>query len=140
MFSNRHSECGWSFFAAVALIYLELLLVIAMATFFSTFCTPLMSMIFTSGLWAVGHLSFSFEMLKALAQDPKHLSKATETLATFLQYVMPDLAKLTVIRSNIMDHIFPSADLLIYMVAYILAYVILLLALSTVIAERREFN
>ncbi|MBX9720129.1 MAG: ABC transporter permease, partial [Candidatus Obscuribacterales bacterium] len=40
--------------AAEALIYVELALVVAMATFFSTFCTPLMSMLFTLGLWTVG--------------------------------------------------------------------------------------
>ena len=127
-------------FCSISLIYLELLLVIALATFFSTFATPLMSMIFTTGLWTVGHLSFSFEMLKALARDPRHLSKSTEILATALQYVMPDLSKLTVIRSNYMDNIYVSAELLIYLTAYIFAYVVVLLALSTAIAERREFS
>jgi ABC-type transport system involved in multi-copper enzyme maturation permease subunit len=126
--------------SSVSLIYLELVLVIAMATFFSTFCTPLMSMIFTTGLWTVGHLSFSFELLKELAVDPKHPSKATELFAIFLQNVMPDLAKLTVIRGDFMDKIFVSSEVLTSLIAYIIAYIIVLLALSTTIAERREFG
>ncbi|MBX9687670.1 MAG: ABC transporter permease [Candidatus Obscuribacterales bacterium] len=123
---------------SLSLIYLELLLVIAIATFFSTFATPLMSMIFTCGLWLVGHLSFSFELLAALAR--KNDSIATEKLALFLQYVMPDLAKLTTVRGDMMDARYPSADLLGYVIAYILAYLVILLSLSTIIAERREFN
>lgn len=127
-------------FTSISLIYLELLLVIAMATFFSTYCTPLMSMIFTTGMWIVGHLSFSFDMLLRLARDPAHPSKGVEMLAQFLKYVMPDLYQLTVIRSNFMDYIHVSSEALLYLSAYIIAYVILLLALSTVIAEHREFN
>jgi Cu-processing system permease protein len=133
-------ETAVPLFASLCLIYLELLLVIAMATFFSTFCTPLMSMIFTTGLWTVGHLSFSFEMLRALAQNPLHKSKATEIIANCLQNLMPDLARLTVVRSNFMDHILVPVELLIYLIAYVLAYIVLLLAFASLIAERREFS
>ncbi len=125
-------------FYALSLVYVELVLVIAMATFFSTFCTPLMSMIFTSGLWTVGHLSFSFDMLRKLGHE--HGSKSTEILAMALHNTMPDLAKLTVIRSNFMDNVYVSGEVIGYLILYIAAYVVLLLTLSTLIAERREFS
>lgn len=128
-------------FASLSMIYVELVLVIAMATFFSTFCTPLMSMLFTLGLWTVGHLSFSFEMLKKLAQTPEHYSKATQIFADVLYYVMPDLARLTVIRGDFMDgHFDSSGNLLANIVIYIVAYAVCLLSLASFIAEKKEFN
>lgn len=129
-------------FCALALIYLELVLLVAMATFFSTFCTPLMSMIFTFGLWLVGHLSFSFEMLKKMALEKENPNQAAAILADFLHYSMPDLAKLTQIRSEFMDaSLSPgAANSLAWITIYIVAYVVLLLSLSSAIAERKEFN
>jgi len=139
-FQTANFNSALPLFYALSLVYVELVLVIAMATFFSTFCTPLMSMIFTTGLWTVGHLSFSFDMLKELARDPKHLSKSTEILAIVLQNTMPDLAKLTVIRSNFMDNVFVPNSAILYLILYIAAYVVFLLTLSSMIAERREFS
>ncbi len=139
-FQTGNFEAAYPLFASLAFVYLEILLVIALATFFSTFCTPLMSLIFTSGLWLVGHLSFSFEMLRKMAEDPQHSSPGVALLANFLQYLMPDLARLTSIRSNFMDGRVLIPDILLATIVYIAAYVVLLLALSTVIAERREFN
>lgn len=131
---------AYPMFCALSLIYVELVMVIALATFFSTFCTPLMSMIFTCGLWLVGHMSYSFELLKRLAEDPNKPSPATAALAGFLQYVMPDLARLTELRSNFMDGQVVFDHVIVVTMVYIAAYVIVLLALSTAIAERREFN
>lgn len=124
--------------SALSLIYIELLLVIALGTFFSTFCTPLMGLLFTLGFWIVGHLSFSFKMLKDMA-----LANGSATIASLselLQYVMPDLARLTVLRGEYMDGHFGSFDVLTYIAVYVIAYVVVLMSLSTVIAERREFN
>ena len=125
---------------ALVLVYLELVMVIALATFFSTFCTPLMSMIFTCGMWLAGHLSFSYELLKEMAEDKQHPSPITAALATGLQYAMPDLARLTELRSNLMDGEIVLNSTALYISLYIAAYVLVLLSLSTIIAERREFN
>ena len=133
------SAC-YPMFCSLSLIYLELVMVIALATFFSTFCTPLMSMIFTCGLWLVGHMSFSFDLLKKLAEDSDRPSPAAAALATGLQYLMPDLARLTELRSNYMDGVVEFGFSSQMILLYILSYVVVLLALSTAIAERREFN
>lgn len=124
--------------ASLSLIYLELVFVVALATFFSTFCTPLMSMIFSFGIWLVGHLSFSFEMLKVIAL--KASSPFAAAVADGLLYVMPDLARLTEIRSSLMDGLVVPSTLLVRITIYIVAYVVLLLACSSMIAERKEFN
>jgi Cu-processing system permease protein len=133
--------------AAVGSICLELVLVIALATFFSTFATPLMSVIFTIGLWVAGHMGASLMALGKMSASP-----LVQWLFAAIYHVLPDLAKLTEVRFELITP--PSSgawdpgvvvshfgvDTLLLLTGYVLAYVVLLLSLSTLIIERREFN
>ena len=133
--------------AAVGSVYLELLLVIALATFFSTFATPLMSVIFTIGLWICGHLGQSLMSLGSMSE-----SGAVKVLFAVIYYALPDLGKLTELRFELITP--PAAgawspgavvghfgvETLLLLTTYVLGYVVLLLSLGTLIIERREFN
>ncbi|MEM9175098.1 MAG: ABC transporter permease subunit, partial [Myxococcota bacterium] len=44
-------------FLAIALIGLELMVLVAIATLFSAFTTPMLAALFTIGLWMIGHLT-----------------------------------------------------------------------------------
>ena len=142
MQSHQFVEKIIPIFSALSLVYLELLLVIALGTFFSTFCTPLMGMLFTLGFWIVGRLSISFEMLKKQAEENQ--SAGIAFLADALHQIMPDLAKLSSLRMEYMDGHFGtgigSNGILISIIVYVLAYVLVLMTLSTILASRREFN
>jgi Cu-processing system permease protein len=121
---------------ALGLIYLELLLVIALATFFSTFSTPLMSVLFTLGLWLAGHMSQALLALSRLAHDA-----GVKTLFQYIYYLIPDLATLTQMRSSLMSP--PNQlpmDSFLLVAAYIVGYIMLLLSFATVITEQREFQ
>lgn len=120
---------------ALSLVYLEMLLLIAMATCFSTFATPLMSTLFTMGLWLCGHLSSSLLGLGQLSQ-----SQVVKSLSQIVYFVLPDLAGLTVIRSEMIDARFASSAAILTIVAYVFSYSILLLSFATIIATRREFQ
>lgn len=120
---------------ALCLIYLELVLVIAIAILFSTFATPLMSMVFSLSLWICGHLTNSLLLLGKMSTD-----RMVQMMSEAIYYCMPDLASLTVMRGDLMDGREPQAGLLSMIVAYVLAYCIFLLTLSTIIAEKKEFN
>lgn len=122
-------------FMSLALMYVELVLVVALAIFFSTFATPLMSMIFTLGLWLCGHLSQSLLALGKMSD-----SAGVSQMTTLLYYILPDLGGLTRIRGEILDSHALPVSLVVNIVAYILAYAVLLLALATAITERREFQ
>src|SRR5207249_6850322 len=82
---------------AVGLIYLELLFVTAVATFFSTFATPVMSIVFTLALWFIGHMAQSLRQLGMMSDSPsvKHFFEG-------LYWILPDLAKLTQVRGDLM--------------------------------------
>lgn len=126
-------------FESLGLLYLELLLVNALATFFSTFATPLMSVIFTLGLWICGHLSQSLLALGNMSTNP-----LVKTLFAGIYHLLPDLAKLTQIRFEILaaskavPHF--SSEALILIIAYVFAYVVILLSFATAVTERREFS
>lgn len=124
---------------SLGLLYLELLLVNALATFFSTFATPLMSVIFTLGLWVCGHLSQSLMELGKMSNDPM-----VKSLFAGIYHVLPDLSKLTQIRfdmlaaSNAAPHV--DSQTLIMITAYVFAYIVILLSFATAVTERREFS
>ncbi len=121
---------------SLALIYLELLLVIAMATFFSTFSTPLMSVLFTLALWLCGHMGQSLLLLS------RHASNAgVKMFFAGIYNILPDLAHLTQMRSDFMypPHQLPQ-EAFVLVTVYVLAYIVILLSLATVITENREIQ
>jgi Cu-processing system permease protein len=120
---------------SVALIYLELLFVTALATFFSSFATPIMSIVFTLALWFIGHMGQSLRQLGALSDNA-----AAKQFCNAVYWLLPDLARLTQVRGELMYGHQIDAQLFFYLTAYILAYMILLLSVATVIMERREFS
>lgn len=122
-----------SLFYAICLIYVELLFIIAAACFFSTFATPMMSVIFTLCFWVVGHSCQSLQELAKMSQNPL-LAK----IINLIYWLLPDLAGLTRIRSLLMYEKAPDLEMLTFLTSYIFAYIVLLIVLSAVINERRE--
>jgi|SRR5581483_1854325 len=120
--------------ASLALVFLELLFVLALATFFSTFSTPIMSVVFTLSLWFIGHLGGSLLDLARMSNNA-----AAGNLLTLIYWALPDLAQLTRVRAVLMYGKEPSSEIIVFMVSYVLAYTILLLALASIVNERREF-
>ena len=53
--------------------------------------------------------------------------------------VVPDLARLTKIRGDLMYGRHPEPELMLYLFAYCLAYIVLLICFATFVTERREF-
>jgi Cu-processing system permease protein len=124
---------------SLALLYVELLLVNALATFFSTFATPLMSMIFTLGLWVCAHLTQSLLQLGNMSTSP-----VVKALFNGIYYALPDLSRLTQVRFGIIaaaenaPHF--STESIVLIMAYVFAYIVILLSFATVVTERREFS
>jgi hypothetical protein len=68
-------------------------------------------------------------------------SESVKPLFKGIYYMLPDLAKLTEIRFELLSkaqHFEPMT--LAVIITYVLAYIVLLLSLATLITERREFN
>ena len=78
-------------FQAIQLIYVELLLVTALALFFSTFSSSAVSAMMTLGLYVIGHLTSD---LKGIAS--KSSSELVKAVMTGLYYICPNLEALNI--------------------------------------------
>ncbi len=118
---------------AVALIFVEVLLVTAMALFFSTFSTSTLSASFTIGLFVVGHLTMD---LKGIAE--KSQSEAVKAVTTAAYYIFPNLEMLNVKGQAAVGVGVPYA----YQATaslYGLLYTAALLVGACIIFQRRDF-
>jgi len=119
---------------AIALILVELMLVTAIALFFSTFSSPFLSAIFTAGLWVAGHFNDDLRNFGAIINAP-WVARATRAL----YYVIPNFAAFDV--KNQAVHAQPVPMHYVAMTSiYGLAYVAFLLAGAVTVFSRRDFK
>jgi ABC-type transport system involved in multi-copper enzyme maturation permease subunit len=119
---------------ALLLAAMELALVVAFATLFSSFTTPMLAALFTTGLYAVGHLSRDLRDLGSRSDV-----EAVRWLATGLHRVLPDLESFNLTSQALHALPVPPAEV-VFAVVYGVGYSALLLLLAVAIFERRDFK
>ena len=73
------------------MIFGELMLVTAIALFFSTFAEPLTAILLTLGLWIAGHFNADLRHFEEVVDSP-----AAAWVARVAYYVLPNLAPFNV--------------------------------------------
>jgi ABC-type transport system involved in multi-copper enzyme maturation permease subunit len=119
---------------AIALILLELMLVTAIAVFFSTFSTPMLSAAFTFGLFVVGHFSSDLRNFGQVVDSP-----AAVRLARGLYWVLPNLAQFDV-KAQVVHAIPVPAGYLLVTAGYAALYIAMLLSIAMYVFSRRDFK
>lgn len=119
---------------AVLLIGVELILVTAIALFFSTFSSPFLSIGLTLGLWVIGHFNADLRNFENVVASP-----AAAWLARTLYYVLPNFAAFD-IKAQIVHGQPVSASYVALASLYGLAYVGFVLAGAVTIFSRRDFK
>jgi ABC-type transport system involved in multi-copper enzyme maturation permease subunit len=119
---------------AVALIFVELMLVTAIAVFFSTFSTPLVSAAMTFGLYVAGHFSADLKNLGSVVQSP-----VAAGIGKFLYYALPNFASFDV-KAEVVHGQPVAATYLLMSAGYGLLYISLLLLAAMFIFSRRDFR
>jgi ABC-type transport system involved in multi-copper enzyme maturation permease subunit len=119
---------------AIFLIFVELMLVTAIAVFFSTFSTPILSAALTFGLFIAGHFNADLKNFDRVVD-----SRAAALLARGVYHVLPDLSAFDV-KTDVVHGLPVSAAYMASTTAYGLAYVAGLLLLATLIFSRRDFK
>jgi len=131
-----HSQDGmnWGVFVAVLLIFVELMVVTAVAVLFSTFSTPTLSAMLTLGVWVIGRFSSDLVEFARKTEDP-----LSRVLVTGIHFVLPNLEKFDVkqlvVYGMAIEPAYVGAA-----VAYGLLYIVFLIGLATLIFERRDFK
>ena len=119
---------------AVFLIFVELMLVTALALFFSTFSTPLLSAALTFGLYIVGHFNADLRNFEQVVE-----SRAAAWLARGLYHLLPDLSAFDV-KTQVVHGLEVPAGYLALTAGYGLVYIALLLVVAIQIFSRRDFK
>jgi ABC-type transport system involved in multi-copper enzyme maturation permease subunit len=119
---------------AVALILVELMLITAIALFFSTFSTPMLSAAFTFGLFIVGHFSADLRNFDQVVDSP-----AAVRLARGLYWILPNLAQFDVKAQVVHGQPVPVGYLALT-TAYAALYISMLLAIAMFVFSRRDFK
>ena len=122
-----------SLLKAVALIFLELMLVTSVAILFSTISTPTLSVFFALGIYVVGHLTMDLKELGAASK-----SGLTKALCSLFYYVLPNLDNFN-IRAEMVRKLSVSGRFIFYAVVYGILYMTAVLLISILCMERKEF-
>ncbi|HEY2904831.1 MAG TPA: ABC transporter permease [Vicinamibacterales bacterium] len=119
---------------AIVLIFLELMVITAIATFFSSFSTPILSAAFTFGLFIVGHLSGDLRNFDQIVD-----SETAARLARGLYWILPNLAQFDV-KDRVVHGIAVPFGYMTLTFGYAVLYIAMLLSLSMYIFSRRDFK
>jgi ABC-type transport system involved in multi-copper enzyme maturation permease subunit len=119
---------------AITLIFFELSLITAIAVFFSTFSTPILSATFTFGFFVAGHFSADLRNFDQIVD-----SRTAVYLARAMYWVLPNLAPFDV-KAQVVHGQHVSAGYMALTIAYGLAYTGALLVAAMVIFSRRDFK
>ena len=118
----------------IVLIYLQLLIVNAIALFFSTFTSPLLAAAFSLGLWIAGHFNADFRAFDKVVD-----AAPAAFVGKVLYYLLPNFAAFDV--KALAVHGQPIAGGLIGLnAAYAAAYIGVLLIGAALIFARRDFK
>lgn len=119
---------------ALGLVAAELAVLVAVATFFSSFTTPMLASLFGAGFYFVGHLTRDLREIGASAGNP-----AVEKATALLHRVLPDLESFNLSVEAVHGLPIAAADVWLP-VLYAVGYSGVLLFFASVAFERRDFR
>jgi ABC-type transport system involved in multi-copper enzyme maturation permease subunit len=139
--SGRSLGEGWeapvmdlAMLKAVWLMFVELSMVTAIALFFSTFSTPMLSAALTFGFFVAGRLSADLRNVNQAVD-----SAPLQAIAEALYWILPNLAPFNV-RAEVVHGQPVSAGYLLLTSSYGLLYISALLVAATVVFSKRDFK
>jgi Cu-processing system permease protein len=119
---------------AIAMIFLQLMIVTALALLFSTFTNPILATALTFGLYVVGHFNADLRHFETVVP-----SRPVALFARALYYLLPNLTPLDV-KSRVVHALPVPVGYMLLNTAYALVYISALLVAATVIFMRRDFK
>jgi ABC-type transport system involved in multi-copper enzyme maturation permease subunit len=119
---------------AVLLIFGQLAIVTAIALFFSSFSSPILSASFTIGLYIAGHFSADLKNFDQVVD-----SRVAQTVANAMYWILPNLAPFDV-KAQVVHSLPVPAGYVALTLAYGAAYIAVLLTIAVMVFSRRDFK
>jgi ABC-type transport system involved in multi-copper enzyme maturation permease subunit len=118
---------------AIAYIFLELVLITAVAILFSSFSTPILSSLFALAFTLIGHLSWGLDIIiQRMAPGPGR------TLVRVLYAVLPDLENFN-FKTEVVHGLPLPPAIFLSSFLYGVCYTAFLLGLAVLVFRRRDF-
>jgi ABC-type transport system involved in multi-copper enzyme maturation permease subunit len=134
LYVSHHFQAGDGWIVvALYFIVLQFLVVTALALFFSSFSSPLLSAVFAFSLFVIGSFAEDLRGFAAMTQG------LTRWLATAAAYLVPNFSALNVIGSVAHGQPVPG-QLVLYNTAYALTYATMALCGAILVFERRNLK
>lgn len=118
----------------VGLIFGQLMIVTAVALFFSTYSSPLWATLLTLGLWVAGHFNRDLRQFETVVD-----SAPVAWLARAVYYLIPNLAPFDV-KAEIVHGLPVGLPHVVYTLGYAAVYVGAVLSGAAAIFTRRDFK
>jgi len=130
---------GWdplviTIWPAILLIYLELMIITAVALLFSSFSSPALSALLTFFVFIIGHFSADLKTLSISMN-----SAAARWLFTGLYYLLPNLNNYSYITPAAHGEV-PTTINILLALTYAGLYIVVIIAAGTLILSRRNFK
>lgn len=122
----------WILLTAIVPIYIEILIILAFAVFFSAFSSPFLSGMFTLAIFIIGHFTQDLRLLAQASQDI-----VFKALADGAYYILPNLERLNYKTRVVHDLTIPVQELGLSFV-YAVCYAALILIAAVFVFERRD--
>ena len=119
---------------AIYLIFLELVIITAVAIVFSSFSSPSLSALLTFFVFVIGHLSSSLRDLGQAMGSP-----FASFVLDAIFYMMPNLSLFS-FRTEAANGLTPNSEMMIGGTAYAAVYILILITITIVIFSRRNFK
>ena len=121
-------------YVALGLLLLELTLLTAWATLFSTFASPMTASAYSLCIYLIGHFTDDLAQFGEASDDP-----AFKQLARVLYRTLPNLEVFNV-RAEAVHGIAIPASEISWSVLYGLGYTAVVLVIAMIVFERRDFK
>jgi ABC-type transport system involved in multi-copper enzyme maturation permease subunit len=138
---TAETRAGWdapaldpALLTAMLLIFVELMLVTALALCFSTFSSPLLSAALTFGLYVVGHFSADLRNFQQVVDSP-----AAAAFARGLYWILPNLAQFD-IKGDVVHGVHVPLGSIALSGGYAALYIGMLLTIGSLVFSRRDFK
>jgi ABC-type transport system involved in multi-copper enzyme maturation permease subunit len=119
---------------ALLLIGMELIVIVAVATLFSSFTTPMLAALFTIGIYLLGHLTRDL-----LAIGERADQEGVRTMSKVLYKVLPDLESFNLSIQAVHGLPISTAEIVLP-ILYALGYAAALLFLASWIFQKRDMK
>ncbi len=118
---------------AIGFIFVELVLITAVAILFSCFSTPILSALFSLSFYVIGHFSWSLEtLLRKVRPGPGRAS------AQVLYALLPDLENFN-FKTEVVYGLTIPAGVIFYGLLYGVVYTMFVLTLAVIVFRKRDF-